>query len=386
MGKTHLCRGQSIKPEFSRRVDAAARWRRWLALAALLSVAALASAQPWRTLGPDGGDVRSLAHDPKDPDRIFLGTSAGSLYLSVDGGANWTRYAQLGNSRDLVLDRIAIDPSDPATMYVAAWSIESSNGDLFRTRDGGKTWNTLLAMHGKSVRSLTIAPSDPKTLVAGSRDGVYRTRDSGETWERISPENHAEIKNIESVAVAPDNADVIYAGTRHLPWKTEDGGQHWHSIKKGIIDDSDVFSIIIDSANPSTVYASACSGIYKSESAGELFRKIQGIPFSARRTRVLRMDPADHRVVYAGTTEGLWKTGDAGATWKRVTGANVVVNDILLDPRNTARILMATDRGGVLASNDAERCLQPPIAALPTGRWRRYWWTATTAPSCMQAF
>lgn len=319
----------------------------------LLLAATLASAQSWKPLGPDGGDVRSLAFEPNNPDRIFLGTSSGTLYLSTDGGGNWSRLAHLGNSFEMVLDHIIVDPADIRIMYVSAWSVESATGDLFRSKDGGKTWDILPEMHGKSIRALAIAASDPKILVAGSLDGVFRSRDGGDSWQRTSPENHAEIKNVESVAVDPLKPDVIYAGTWHLPWKTEDGGKSWHNIKKGVIDDSDVFSIIIDPSSPSVVFASACSGIYKSESAGELFHKIQGIPFSARRTRVLRMDPTNRNVIYGGTTEGLWKTSNAGATWKRMTGANVVVNDVLVDPRNSSRVLLATDRGGVLASDDA---------------------------------
>ena len=311
-----------------------------------------AFAQQWKPLGPEGGDVRSLAFDPTDPDRMFLGTSAGQLYISTDGGHTWARYAHLGNAADMVLDNIVIDFENPRIMYVAAWSVEAGGGDLFISHDGGRNWETNPALHNKSIRALAMAPSDHQLLVAAALDGVYRTRDAGDGWERISPENHAEIKDIQSVAIDPVNPEIIYAGTWHLPWKTEDGGRHWHNIKKGVIDDSDVFSIIIDPANPATVYASACSGIYKSQSAGELFQKIQGMPFSARRTRVLRMDPANHNVVYAGTTEGLWKSADAGATWKRMTAAKLIVNGVLIDPRNSSRVLLATDRGGVLASDD----------------------------------
>ena len=83
-----------------------------------------------------------------------------------------------------------------------------------------------------------------------------------------------------------------------------------------------------------------------------LFRKMQGIPFSARRTRVLKQDPNNPGTVYAGTTEGLWKTADAGKTWKRVSNPEVVVNDVLVDPRNSNRVLLATDRSGVLASDN----------------------------------
>ena len=119
-----------------------------------------------------------------------------------------------------------------------------------------------------------------------------------------------------------------------------------------MIDDSDVFSVIVDHANPSIVFASACSGIYKSESAGNQFSKIQGIPFSARRTRVLKQDPTNENIVYARTTEGLWKTSDLGKTWKRVSNPEIVVNDVLVDPRDSNHVLLATDRSGVMASND----------------------------------
>ena len=307
-------------------------------------------ASQWTVLGPDGGDVRSLAYNPHNPDQIFLGTSTGSLFVSNDGGHSWSRFARLG-SDDYVLDHIAIDPRNAQTMFVSAWSVANQQaGDLFRTRDGGKTWEALPGIRGKSIRAMAVAASDSKVLVAGALDGVYRSNDGGNSWERIS--NQSEIKNIESIAVDPRNPNVTYAGTWHLAWKTEDGGANWHHINKGMIDDSDVFSIIVDSKNPSVVFASACSGIYKSTTAGELFQKIQGIPFSARRTRVLKEDPSNPSIIYAGTTEGLWKTADQGKTWKRVSNPEIVVNDVLIDPRNSQRVLLATDRSGVMASDD----------------------------------
>jgi photosystem II stability/assembly factor-like uncharacterized protein len=329
------------------------RHYRSFALLLLCLALPLVAAAQWVPLGPEGGDARALAYDPENPDRIYLGTSAGQLYVSRDNGVSWARLASFGEGSDYVLDNIAVDPADGNTLYVAAWSDENAHGDLFRTRDGGRTWQALPAMHGRSIRAMAMAPSDPRTLVVGALDGVFRSHDGGDTWERISPAGHPEIKNIESLAVDPQHPDTIFAGTWHLPWKTTDGGRSWYPIKKGVIDDSDVFSIIVDPTDPSVVYASACSGIYKSEDAAASFRKIQGIPSSARRTRVLQQDPANPAVVYAGTTEGLWKTTDAGHTWKRMTSANVIVNDVLVDPRRPARVLLATDRSGVLASDDA---------------------------------
>jgi photosystem II stability/assembly factor-like uncharacterized protein len=323
----------------------------WVLL--LVSLVPLGARAQWATVGPDGGDVRAIEYDPFHPDRILLGTSANQLYESTDDGNHWARATRLGAAGEhLVLDNIAFDPVQRGVIYVAAWRLDQDGGDIYRTTDAGKTWVALPGMHGKSVRAFAVGDADHKELVAGALDGVYRSLDQGDTWQRISPPNHAEIKNVESTAIDPSNPDVIYAGTWHLPWKTTDGGKTWHNIKKGIIEDSDVFSIIVDPKAPETVYASACSGIYRSDNGGELFRKAQGMPYSARRTRVLKQDPKDRDVVYAGTTEGLWKTADGGKTWKRLTGAGIIVNDLVIDPRNPQRLLVATDRSGVLASDD----------------------------------
>lgn len=319
-------------------------------------------ASDWQLIGPEGGNVRSLAYDPSDPNRLLLGTSSSQLFISQDGGNSWNLFAHLGAGDDYVFDHIVFDPTNPATVYAAAWGLFNDNdGGVFRSDDGGHTWRELMGAHGKSIRALAMAPSDHNTLVIGALDGVFRTRDGGATWERITPENtqaienHSSLRNFVSVAIDPQNPDIIYAGTRHLPWKTTDGGANWHNLKEGILDDSDVFSIIVDPKKPSRVYASACSGIYLSENGAELFHRVQGLPHSAIRTRVLRQDPQRPAIVYAGTTGGLWKTEDNGVRWKLVTATNVIVNDVMIDPRNPDRVLVATDKRGVLVSNDGFR-------------------------------
>ncbi len=323
-----------------------------LLLAVVFMSTALLASGPWQVLGPDGGDARSLAYDAHNPEHVYLGTSTGQMFVSNDGGHNWSRLAHLGGD-DYVLDHIVVDPQNSDRVYVSAWSTSSQQiGEIFRTRDGGRTWETLPAMHGKSIRAMAMFRGNSKVLVAGALDGVYRTNDGGNTWEHLSPADSAQIKNVESIAIDPKDSNTVYAGTWHLAWKTSDAGANWQHINKGMIDDSDVFSVIVDHDNPRVVFASACSGIYKSESAGNQFSKIQGIPFSARRTRVLKQDPTNENIVYAGTTEGLWKTVDLGKSWKRVSSPEVVVNDAFVDPRDSNHVLIATDRSGVMASTN----------------------------------
>ncbi len=308
---------------------------------------------PWVPVGPDGGDARSLAADPSNGKHLYLGTTNSWIYESQDGGGNWKRLARLTKNDELILDNVAVDEADSRTLLVGAHVLDHPDGGLFISHDAGTTWTAVEAMKGQSIRALTQAPSDAKIWIAGTLRGVYRSEDGGVQWTQISPPGSLDIHEVESIAIDPKDAKTIYAGTWHLPWKTTDGGANWHNIKQGLIDDSDVFSIVIDPIVPSVVYTSACSGIYRSESGGELYHKIQGIPATARRTRVLMLDPTNRNTVYAGTTEGLYKTLDGGATFKRMTGPDVIVNDVYVDPKNPQHVLLATDRSGVLESQDA---------------------------------
>jgi photosystem II stability/assembly factor-like uncharacterized protein len=317
------------------------------------------NAANWLPFGPDGGDARSLVADPHDRAHLYLGTLTGWIYESRNGGAEWKRLAWVGKRNDLALDSIVVDNSNSKHILVGAWVLGSPDGGLYISNDGGVNWESDADMRGQSIRALEAAPSDPKTLIAGTLKGVYRSIDGGEHWQLISPEGSQEIHEVESIAIDPGNPQIIYAGTWHLPWKTTDGGANWTSIKQGIIEDSDVFSIIVDPKDSNVVYASACSGIYKSPNGGEKFQKVQGIPSTARRTRVLMQDPQNLNIVFAGTTEGLYRTGDSGGVWQRTTGPEVIVNDVYVDPANTNRILLATDRGGVLASNDGGYSFSP---------------------------
>jgi photosystem II stability/assembly factor-like uncharacterized protein len=331
------------------------------------SLAGAMHAVTWFPMGPFGGDARSFAADPADSRHIYLGTATGWLYESHDGGDNWSRVSEVGKSDDLVLDHILIDPSNSKRLIVGAFKIDRPEGGLFISDDAGKTWYEQAQMRGQSIRSMARSLSDPKEIVAGTLQGVYRSLDNGTHWSLISPFGSTELHEVESLAIDPVNPQIIYAGTWHLPWKTVDGGEHWVNIKEGIIDDSDVFSIIVDPTRPNIVYASACSGIYKSitgaapnvRDSGKRFDKIQGIPSTARRTRKLLQDPSNLETVYAGTTEGLYKTIDGGQTFIPMTGPNVIINDVYVDPKNSNHVLLATDRGGVLSSEDGGVAFHP---------------------------
>ena len=157
-----------------------------LALAAPAFTARAASA-PWIPFGPDGGDARSFAPDPKDHSHLFAGAADGWIYETHDFGGQWKRLARVGKRDDLVLDSIVIDPMNSKHLVLGAFVLGSSDGGIFDSTDSGKTWTIQPEMKGQSVRSLAVAASDPKIMIAGSLKGVFRSTDSGAHWKPISP-------------------------------------------------------------------------------------------------------------------------------------------------------------------------------------------------------
>ena len=330
-------------------------------LAAFLFVSpvtcAIARAQEWRPMGPQGGDVRALTSDPAHLNTVYLGTTDGHIFGSTDGGEHWVILGRAGVRLDGLITSIVVDPRNSNTLFASSWTREQGRegGGVFRSDDAGHTWRVDGLLH-LAVRALVQAPANPSVLVAGTLDGVFRTRDFGASWEQISPAGDSELNDVDSIAIDPLNPEVIYAGTFHLPWKTTDGGGHWAPIHAGMIDDSDVLSLVVDQRHPHWIFASACSGIYRSEDAGKVWEKVQGIPFSARRTYVLRQSLAHPSVVYAGTSEGLWQTRDGGENWRPITPHDWVINSVAVLPGDSPdapdRIVVGTEQLGVLISDD----------------------------------
>jgi len=308
-------------------------------------------ADTWVPVGVPGGNVRSLTADPRDPQRIYLGTADGILYRSDDAGARWRRLSPGFPLRGCSLDQIVIDPG--GTVFVGYWEIHDRGGGVARSTDGGETFRLLKGIQGESVRALAMAPSDPRVIAAGTLDGVFLSRSSGQSWSRVTAPGDPNLRNVESLAFDPHDANVLVTGTWHLAWKTRDGGATWESVHQGMIDDSDVMTLTFDRRRPQTIYATACTGIYRSTESAEQWTKLRGIPYSSRRTRAFAQGVDDARLLLAGTTEGLWVSEDEGVSWHRTTPNQLVVNAVLAQPDGT--ILLGTEESGVLRSSDRGR-------------------------------
>ena len=326
--------------------------RRVLLLAILVSPLGLAAEHDTRTLGPFGGDVRSLAVHPAKPGLFFLGTSDGQIYSSSNRGENWVQLSPGLERRDVVVDNLQFHPSNPDILYAATWELHNNRGWLFVTRDGGLSWAHLpTGDYSSQIRAIAIAPSRPEILALGVSEGVLLSEDAGLSWRRIN-RGYRSLHYVESLAFDPIDYHTLYVGTWRLGWKTANLGKSWEAIHSGMIFDSDMFSLLVNPKSPSLLFASACTGIYRSENAGEVWVKLNnGLPAEAKRTRTLHFDPHDPDIIYAGTTEGLYVSHDSGSRWNRIL-PGLVVNAIAVSPADRRVVLVGTDDGGVLRSLD----------------------------------
>ncbi len=310
-------------------------------------------------LGPDGGDVRSLVVHPEKAERIFLGTADGQVYVSRNAGREWEKVIPGLRRRDLAVDTLVFDPNDADTLYAAGWELKSDRGALFRTRDGGDSWERMeLGKYQSSIRAVAVSPLNSDLIAVGITEGVLLSKNGGATWRRIS-RGYRSLHNVHSLVFDVAQEELLYVGTWRLAWKTPDLGKSWEPIHKGMYWDSDLFSIQIDPRDPKRLYAGACSGLYRSMSAGEKWAKLKnGLPGKAKRTRTVRLDPTSPDTVYAGTTAGLYRSADGGNSWKCLL-ADVVINAIVVDPVEGRRLLVGTDDAGILMSDDGGKSFLP---------------------------
>jgi photosystem II stability/assembly factor-like uncharacterized protein len=300
--------------------------------------------------------------DPEDHNHLYVATRNGQIYQSFDAGLKWIP-TSFRLSFTTALQAFVVNPSQPSELYVgvaqeSAASPNSRETGIFKSIDRGTHWTLLESTRGWSVHSLSIHPTQPGLIVAGTEEGVFKSDNGGTDWRQISPVGHPELKAIVSLAIDARNPKVIYAGTPHLPWKTVDGGEHWQAIHTGFADDSDIFAIMIDRTNPRHLVVGACSGIYFSNSSGARWARGKGIPESDVRTYRITQHPADEKIVYAGGAHGLWKSSDGGLNWKKANDDSNVVDSVVIDPEDPEVLYLATERRGILKSVDGGTTLE----------------------------
>jgi photosystem II stability/assembly factor-like uncharacterized protein len=279
-------------------------------------------------------------------------TSNAQLFRSDDDGSSW-RALRFRPELRANLHSFLIDPHNPGIYFVGLASDDPEYSGVFRTTDNGLTWKHLPGLK-KDVWALALW-RDSRLLAAGTINGVYLSHDAGESWEHAGSPDKPGPQPVVSLAFDQVDPKIIYAGTPHLPWKTTDNGVTWHSIHEGMLDDSDVFSILIDAWHRQTLFASVCGGMYRSLDSGEKWKALTKAEGASSRTYHITQHPLKPSVMLAGTTFGLVKSVDNGAHWRRLS--ELTTRYIAFDPAKPERIFVATD-AGLFRSDDLGETLK----------------------------
>ncbi len=168
--------------------------------------------------------VRALAVDPRDGNVVYAGTPAGKIFKTADGGQTWRQvYECLPVGQ---VSAVAVSPRRPATVLAA-----TTNGVIL-SRDGGATWKN--AVGPGSAASVAIAPTDPNIFYAGAGN-VYKSTDGGETWNACGAGIDPKAPVVE-VAVSPKNAQTVCCiatqGWSGHFYASADGGQTWKETNR----------------------------------------------------------------------------------------------------------------------------------------------------------
>ena len=317
--------------------------RKLLVLLAILTLAASASAD-WRRANLFGADVRALIIDPSNPDTLYLGTSGGEVYVSTDGAKSWQNPRGGVPFPGYVVDSLVIDRA--GRLWAACWGLWGG-GAVAVSSDGGRTWDRRdTGLEDFSVRAIAVDPHDADFVIVGGLTGVYRSTDAGETWEKLSDQS-----NVESLAIDPRTRDRMYVGTWRQGWRTDDGGKTWKLINDGMVLDTDMFSITMDSENPDNMWVATCGWVYNSKNAGNNWSRYRD-GFNNRRIHDVEIDPCDRDSLYAGSVAGLYRSNDGGKTWYVISDEGLVVNTIALHPQRPNRIVLGVEGDGVYVSED----------------------------------
>jgi photosystem II stability/assembly factor-like uncharacterized protein len=338
-------------------------------LAGLLLVAALVVAgRPAGAATPlalNGGDVRSLAFDPRDPQRAFAGTVSGQIFRSDDGGASWSDAGVPAPFPGRVVAALEFDAERPGRLWAALWGLWGGGG-VARSDDAGVTWSWRAdpSWVDDPVYAVLAAPGRPDRLYAGTRRGVWRSDDAGGSWRRLATEVEG-LVHVSSLAVDPRAPERLLAGTWRRAFRSDDGGASWRGVFDGMVLDTEVFRLAHVPGEPGRLWASTCGWVYRGDDFGASWRRVK-TGLDERRTPALTVVSAER--VIAGTVAGVYLSLDGGESFRLASAPTLSVVALAHHPAAPAVILAATDGAGIWRSTDGGSSFQPASLGLAATR------------------
>ena len=339
----------------------------------------------YRLIGPfRGGRSLTAAGVPGDPTTYYFGATGGGVWKSTDGAMTWSSvFDKEGTS---AIGSIAVAASNHNVLYVGTGEAcirgNISHGDgVYKSLDGGKNWKNVGLHDSRAIGKVIINPTNPDIAFvaalghpygANSERGIFRTTDGGKTWEKVlyKDENTGGI----DVAFDPHNPNILYAAlwqARRTSWsmasggpgsgiyRSTDGGTTWkhleeHGLPKGpygkigvaVAANSDRVYALIEAHNPD-------GGLYRSDDGGDSWQLVNASHSLWQRPWYYMhviADPRDENVLYIMDVDA-YKSTDGGHLFNKVRVPHGDNHGLWIDPMNTKRMIASND-GGVTVTLD----------------------------------
>jgi len=285
-----------------------------------------------RHIGPAGmsGRVTSIDVVEKDPNVMYVGTASGGLWKSKSGGVTWEPIFEDEPTQSI--GSVAVYQSNPSIIWAGTGegnprNSHSSGRGIFKSIDGGNSWECMGLEETKIIHRVIIDKTNPQIVYAAAMGsawgenperGVYKTTDGGESWEKILYVN--ESTGCADLVVDPTNPNKLVAAMWEYgrkPWTFNSGGEG--------------------------------SGLYITFDGGKTWKEKteeNGLPKGELGRIGLAISPSDPEIIYAlveAKKTGLYKSVDGGFNWKLVTTENIgnrpfYYADIFIDPENPNRL------------------------------------------------
>ena len=332
----------------------------------------------WRLIGPfRGGRVLAVAGAPGDPNVYYFGAVAGGVWKTTNGGLTWAPV--FDKEKVSSIGAIAVAESDPNVIYVGTGEAcirgNISFGDgFYKSTDAGKTWKNIGLNDTRHVGRIIVHPRNPDIVFAAAlghaygpnqERGIFRTTDGGKTWEKVLYKDD-KTGGID-ITFDPTNPHILFAAlweAGRTPWslssggpgsglyKSTDGGSTWkrlegNGLPKGILGR---IGVAVSGADPNRIYAlieAEDGGLYRSDDGGEKWTRVNDDHRFRQRawyfTHVFA-DPRSVDGVYVLNT-GFYHSTDGGKTFGVLPAPHGDHHGLWIDPNNPQRMINSNDGG-----------------------------------------